>query len=134
MKESWNTVSGFGDDGISPSGRYIVSAICIMNGNEGSNILALYACLDHSLSDLTFIAIGKILNNKICFSGRVVHCLHKLFTLGMSYLSPGLMGMSLHYRAPVTTPYLNSQSVLLSYHLVKVHVTIQLPKRLDLKP
>ena len=44
------------------------------------------------------------------------------------------MGMSLHYRAPVTTPYLNSQSVLLSHQLVKVHVTVQLPKHLDLKP
>ena len=80
-----------------------------MNGNEGSNSLALYACLDHSLCDLIYIAIGKIMNNKICFCGRIVHCLYKLFTLGMSYLSPGLMGMSLHYRAPVTTPYLTAR-------------------------
>ena len=77
----------------------------------------------------TYIAIGKL--NLL---ERVVHCLHKLFTLGMSYLSPGLMGMSLHYRAPVTTTYLTNQSVLLSHQLVKVHVTVQLPKRLDLKP
>ena len=65
----------------------------------------------------TYIAIGKVMNNKIC-THLACHI----------YLSPGLMDMSLHYRAPVTTPYLNS------HRLVKVHVTVQLPKRLDLKP
>ena len=56
MEESWYTVSRFGDDGISPS-------VHIMNGNEGSNSLALYACLDQSLCDLAYIAIGTIKNN-----------------------------------------------------------------------
>ena len=114
--------------------RKIVSAIRIMNGNEGSNSLALYACLDHSLCDLIYIAIGKIMNNKICFCGRIVHCLYKLFTLGMSYLSQGRWAWA--YTTVHLSPHLikNSQSVLLSHRLVKLHVTVQVPKRLDLKP